>query len=96
MATLGQLCIGQDTGLSWSKGDRVRVALSAANQDHSGTVAVLGQPKVGRLLLADPSGFTDPNGVPDDVVFAYQWVRCAGTPLSCDDISGADVDRAIG
>ena len=79
-----------DTGLSWSKGDKVRVALSAANQDHSGTLALLGQPKVGRLLLADPSGFTDPNGVPDDVVFAYQWVRCAGTPLSCDDISGAD------
>ena len=78
-----------DTGLSWSKGDKIRVALSAANQENSGTVALLGQPKVGRLLWADPSGFTDPNGVPDDVVFAYQWVRCAGTPLSCDDISGA-------
>ena len=79
-----------NTGLSWSKGDKVRVALSVANQDHSGTVALLGQPKVGRLLLADPSGFTDPNGVPDDVVFTYQWVRCTGTPLSCDEISGAD------
>ena len=89
-SSLGATVFWLNTGLSWSKGDKVRVALSAANQDHSGTVALLGQPKVGRLLLADPSGFTDPNGVPDDVVFTYQWVRCAGTPLSCDDISGAD------
>ena len=83
-----------DTGLSWSKGDKVRVALSVANQDHSGTVAVLGQPKVGRLLLADPSGLTDPNGVPGDVVFTYQWVRCSdldGLPSDdCGDIPGAD------
>ena len=83
-----------DTGLSWSKGDKIRVALSAANQDHSGTVALLGQPKVGRLLWADPSGLADPDGVPGDVVFTYQWVRCLdldGLPSDdCGDIPGAD------
>ena len=49
---------------------------------------------MGRLLWADPSGLTDPDGVPGDVVFAYQWVRCPdldGLPSDdCGDIPGAD------
>ena len=65
-----------------------------ANQDHSGTVALLGQPQVGRLLWADPSELTDPNGIPGDAVFTYQWVRCSdldGLPSDdCGDIPGAD------
>ena len=79
-----------DTGLTWSKGDKIRVALSAANQDNTGTPALLGEARVGRILTVDPSGITDPNGIPDDVVFTYQWVRCAGVPLSCEDIPGAN------
>ena len=76
-------------GLSWAKGDKVRVALSAANQDHAGTAVLRGETKVGRILTVDPSGITDPNGIPDDVVFTYQWVRCAGASLSCEEIPGA-------
>ena len=49
---------------------------------------------MGRLLWADPSGLTDPDGVPGDAVFAYQWVRCPdldGLPSDdCNDIPGAD------
>ena len=79
-----------DTGLTWSKGNRIRVALSAANQGAAGTAVLRGEAKVGRILTVDPSGITDPNGIPDDVVFTYQWVRCAGVPLSCEDIPGAN------
>ena len=77
-------------GLSWSKGDSIRVALSAANQDNTGTPVLLGEAKVGRILTVDPSGITDPNGIPDDVAFTYRWLRCAGVPLSCEDIPGAN------
>ena len=88
-----------DTGLSWSKGDKVRVSLSVANQDHSGTVALLGQPHVGRLLWADPSQIADPDGVPDGAVFAYQWVRCSdldGLPRTTAATSPGPMDRATG
>ena len=79
-----------DTGLTWSKGDKVRVALSAANQSPAGTAALRGEAKVGSILTVDPSGITDPNGIPGDVVFTYQWIRCAGVSLSCEDIPGAN------
>ena len=79
-----------DTGLTWSKGDKVRVALSAANQGAAGTAVLRGEAKVGRILTVDPSGITDPNGIPGDVVFTYQWIRCAGVSLSCEDIPGAN------
>ena len=79
-----------NSGLSWSKGNKVRVALSAANQSPAGTAALRGEAKVGGILTVDSSGITDPNGIPDDVVFTYQWVRCAGVSLSCEDIPGAN------
>ena len=77
-------------GLTWSKGNKFRVALSAANQGVAGTAVLRGEAKVGRILTVDPSGITDPNGIPGDVVFTYQWIRCAGVSLSCEDIPGAN------
>ena len=49
-----------DTGLTWSKGDRVRVALSAANQGAAGTAVLRGEAKVGRILTVDPVGDNGP------------------------------------
>ena len=44
-------------------------------RDNAGGLAVSGLRVVGATLTADLSGLTDPNGLPDDTAFGYQWRR---------------------
>ena len=62
-----------DTGISWSRGDVVRLALKTTNLSAEGARVIRGAPRVDDVLTVDTSGITDGNGIPDDVVFSYQW-----------------------
>ena len=74
--------------LGWSKGDKRKVALSVENRSGDGTVEILGQPKVGRLLSVQVRDLTDPNGLPANPFYTYSWSRCNGED-SCQPISSA-------
>ena len=80
------------TGLSWSDGDEVEVALkqvSVVNVAAAGAPAVTGTARVGELLTADVSGITDENGITDDAAYSYQWV-------SSDGVTDTDLPGATG
>ena len=62
-----------DSGISWSRGDVVRLALKTTNLSAEGARVIRGAPRVDDVLTVDTSGITDGNGIPDDVVFSYQW-----------------------
>ena len=79
------LVVWEDPDLSWSQGEAVRLALKEANQSAGGAPVIRGAPRVDDVLTADPSGITDANGVPEDVVFSYQWFNGATN----QDITGA-------
>ena len=79
------IVIWKDTGLSWSRGEVIRLALKAANQSAEGAPVIRGAPRVDDVLTADTSGITDGNGVPENVVFSYQWFNDATN----QDIPGA-------
>ena len=87
-----------NTGLSWSDGDEVEVALkqvSAVNVAAAGGPAVTGTAQVGELLTADVSGITDENGIPDDAAYSYQWVSSDGFTDS-DRFEGTLTSAATG
>ena len=65
--------VWKDTGISWSRGDVVRLALKTTNLSAEGARVIRGAPRADDVLTADTSGITDGNGIPDDVVFSYQW-----------------------
>ena len=44
----------------------------------TGSPSIRGELKVYETLTADTSGIEDPNGIPDDVVYSYQWMRVDG------------------
>ena len=71
--------------LSWSDGDMIPLALKMLNSPVAGLPVIKGAPRVDDVLIADTSGITDANGIPDDVVFSYQWFNGA----TLQDISGA-------
>ena len=72
--------------LDWSDGDKVLLWLKVVNNRLAeGAPVILGAPRVDDVLTADTSGITDANGVPEDVVFSYQWFRGD----TSQDISGA-------
>ena len=79
------LIVWADAALIWSQGDVIRLALKAANQPAGGTPVIKGAPRVDDVLTADASGITDGNGIPEDVVFSYQWFDGA----TLQDIPGA-------
>ena len=80
----------ENSGLSWSDGEAVSLALKVLNQPVQGRPGISGTRKFGETLTADTSGITDPDGVPGDVVFTYQWFTA--------DLGGAETDipSAIG
>ena len=65
--------VWSDTGIFWSQGDVIRLALKVANQPAEGAHVIRGAPRVDDVLTVNTSGITDGNGIPDDVVFSYQW-----------------------
>ena len=79
------LVVWENPGLSWSQGEAIRLALKEANQSAGGAPVIRGAPRVDDVLTADTSGITDGNGVPEDVVFSYQWFNGATN----QDIPGA-------
>ena len=74
-----------NSGLSWSDGDKIPLSLKVLNSPVAGRPVIKGAPRVDDVLIADTSGITDANGIPDDVVFSYQWFRGD----TSQDISGA-------
>ena len=80
-----------DTGLSWSDGDMVDVAIIAINVAATGKPAIAGTPREGGTLTADTSAIRVPNGIPDNVVYSYQWVAA-----SADGKSETDIEDATG
>ena len=82
----GRSFLWDNVELDWSDGDRVLLWLKVVNNRHAeGAPVILGAPRVDDVLTADTSGITDANGVPEDVVFSYQWFRGD----TSQDISGA-------
>ena len=67
------IVVWADTGISWSRGDVIRLALKTTNLSAEGALVIRGAPRVDDVLTVDPSGITDGNGIPEDVVFSYQW-----------------------
>ena len=72
------LIVWADAALIWAQGDVIRLALKAANQPAGGTPVIKGALRVDDVLTADTSGITDGNGIPEDVVFSYQWFDGTG------------------
>ena len=54
------------------------VVLLEVNLTAGGAPIIRGAPRVGDVLTVDTSGITDGNGIPEDVVFSYQWYLAAG------------------
>ena len=73
------------SGLSWSDGDTVTLAIAFPNSDASGKPTLSGPPQVGMTLTADVSGIADADGLAG-VSYAYQWLRDGS------DIAGATDD----
>ena len=48
----------------------------------TGSPSIRGELKVYETLTADTSGIEDPNGIPDDVVYSYQWMRVDGESVT--------------
>ena len=76
----------EDHGLTWTDEQEVEVRLTV-NRPATGAPAITGKPEVGETLTADASAIMDPDGVPADAEFAYQWISNDGTDDS--DIDGA-------
>ena len=53
----------------------------------TGSITVAGTPEAGETLTASVSDIEDDNGIPEDVVYSYQWVRNDGDDKT--DIDGA-------
>ena len=77
------------SGMSWSDGEVVSLALKALNRPAQGRPGISGAPGPEATLSADTSGITDPDGVPDDAVFSYQW-------FSSDGADDVDIPGATG
>ena len=63
----------------------IRVSIRLVNALAEGRPTIVGVPRVERTLTADTSAITDVNGIPEDVVFTYQWI-----------VDDADVPEATG
>ena len=63
----------------------IRVSIRLVNALAEGRPTIVGVPRVERTLTADTSAITDGNGIPEDVVFTYQWI-----------VGDADVPEATG
>ena len=79
----------EDSGLSWSDGEVVSLALKVLNQPAQGRPGISGTRKFGETLTADTSGITDPNFIPEGA-FTYQWfsVDLGGTETDIDGATG--------
>ena len=81
---------------AWGDGDRLHVVDSDDARVYSyrvpgpasGELVIDGELRVGQTLTVDVSGVADGNGIPDDVVFWYQWLRSGGGADA--EIAGAD------
>ena len=80
-------------GQAWSDGDMIQLSLKAPNSPARG-VAITGEAGLGSTLTADISGLIDPDGIPDDAVFTYQWIDSDGDNDA--DIDGATQDTVTG
>ncbi len=69
-------CISLITALTAVITITTRAPLSHA-QDASGLPTITGTAQVGQSLTSDASAITDADGIPDDVVYGYQWIRVA-------------------
>ena len=65
----------------------IQLSLKVLNSPARGRPVITGDPALGSTLTADASGITDPDGVPDDAVFTYQW-------LSSDGDDDVEIDGA--
>ena len=80
---------------AWGDGDKLHVVDSDDARVYSyrvpgpatGELVIGGELRVGQTLTVDVSGIADGNGIPDDVVFSYQWLRSGGADA---EIAGAD------
>ena len=61
--------------LGWSVGDSVSVKLVDKNVVATGQPTITGGAQVGKTLTALAAGIVEPNGMPADPMFEYQWVR---------------------
>ena len=91
---------------SWTGGEQVRLSLlEAVNAPATSAPSIQGILQQGEMLTADTVGVADPNGVPSDVTYTYQWLRADDATDPGNDISGAtgstytlaaaDVDKRI-
>ena len=75
-------------GLAWSADDAVGVKLRRINDPASGVPEIEGTARVGETLTATRGNLADADGIPNNVAFAYQWLRVSGTRESV--ITGAE------
>jgi hypothetical protein len=89
LAASGAMLAGSPPGDTYSRftdtasnaHDTVHVATGPRNTD---APAIIGTPRVGETVTADPGTWTD------GTTFAYRWERCAdATAAGCDAIAGA-------
>ena len=78
--------------LVWSDGQEVRISLVLGSFPAEGAVTISGTAETGQTLTADPSGFSDVDGL-TNAVYTYQWVRVDGATRT--DISGATGDTYL-
>ena len=92
----------ENSGLNWAHGDEVAVSL-VANHPATG-VTISGMAHVGETLTADISAIADPDGIPDDVTYTYQWTssddddtytEIAGETRSSYTLQRSDVGKTI-
>ena len=64
------------TNLDWSIAATRTLRLSLPpDRPATGTPTITGTADVGEVLSADTSAIADPDGIPDDVEYAWQWLR---------------------
>ena len=87
--------------LLWLEGQEVRISLVLGSFPAEGDVTISGTAETGQTLTADPSGFSDVDGL-TNAVYTYQWVRVDGatgpTSGATGDtylLVGADADKQV-
>ena len=75
------------TTLGWTAGTDVAVSLVATDAPATGQPTISGGGQVGKTLTAATDDIEDPDGLPTNPTFTYQWVRVDGSTDT--DIPGA-------
>ena len=78
--------------LSWAEGGTVSVKLVAHNVAATGQPTISGGAQLDKTLAAETDEIEEPNALPTNPMFTYQWVRVDGSSNETT-ISGGDVQH---